>query len=577
MSGKPIYKFGPFRLDASERTLMRAGEPVPLTLKAFDTLLMLVENPGRTIRKEALLERIWPDSYVEEGVISVNIFMLRKSLAAGDSETEFIKTVPKQGYRFAAPVEVSTEPLGAEPPLPAASKSLAVLPFRWLNEDDSDEYLGLGIADALITRLCSIRDLVVRPTSSVRKYTNDPMDAVAIGQQMGVDIVLEGSLRRYGERLRVSVQLVGVQQAAPLWADRFDKQFTDLLSVEDSISEQVAEALTLRLSGEEKSQLSKQHTKSAAAYQLYLKGRYFWNKRTAEGLRKGVEYFHKAIEIDPDYALAYAGLADSYLLGSSQQPPKEAMPKAKAAVTRAIEIDDNLSEAHTSLARINMSFDWDWPGAEKRFQQALELNPNYATGRQWYANYLLATGRTREAIREIKQALELDPLSMSINSAVGWVHYMAREFDEAIAAYERALEMDPTFVLAQREIGMVYEQKGIYTKAVEALQTAIKLSKFGLIEWGVLAHTYAASGRKEEALKVVSQLEPTADKNPVLPQVIAAIYLELADKEKALRWLEEAFINRSSPLIWLKVDPWFDRLRQEGEFIGLLRRIGLER
>jgi TolB-like protein len=298
MSGKPIYKFGPFRLDASERTLMRDTEPVPLTLKAFDTLLMLVENPGRTIRKEALLERIWQDSYVEEGVISVNIFRLRKSLAAGDSETEFIKTVPKQGYRFAAPVEVSTEPLGAEQPLPAASKSLAVLPFSWLNEDDADDYLGLGIADALITRLCSIRDLVVRPTSSVRKYTNDPLDAVAIGRQMGVDIVLEGSIRRYGERLRVSVQLVDVQQAAPLWADRFDKQFTDLLIVEDSISEQVAETLTLKLSGEEKRQLSKQHTKSAEAYQLYLKGRYFWNKRTEESLRKGIEYFHKAIELN---------------------------------------------------------------------------------------------------------------------------------------------------------------------------------------------------------------------------------------------------------------------------------------
>ncbi|HET8670969.1 MAG TPA: tetratricopeptide repeat protein, partial [Candidatus Saccharimonadales bacterium] len=528
---------------------------------------------------EELLERVWPDSYVEEGVISVNIFMLRKSLAEGDSQTEFIKTVPKQGYRFVAPVEATAEPSGFQRQLPtvdAASKSLAVLPFRWLSADDSGEYLGLGIADALITRLSRIRNLVVRPTSSVRKYTNDTLDAVAIGQQLKVDIVLEGNIRRYGKKLRVSVQLVSVREATPLWADRFDKQFTDIFTVEDSISEQVAEALTLKLSGEEKRQLSKQHTKSAAAYHLYLKGRYFWNKRTEESLMRGREYFHKAIEIDPDYALAYAGLADSYLLGSSRQRPTEVMPKAKASAMRAIEIDDNLSEAHTSLARINMSFDWDWAGAEKEFHQALELNPNYATAHQWYANYLLATGRTREAIREIKEALDLDPLSMSINSAVGWVHYMTREFDEAIAAYERALEMDPTFVLAQREIGIVYEQKGIYAKAVEALQTAIKLSKVGLIEWGFLAHTYAASGSKEEALKVVSQLEPRANKNPVLPQVIAAIYLELADKENALRWLEEAYINRASPMIWLKVDPWFDRLRQEDKFLVLLRRIGLE-
>jgi tetratricopeptide (TPR) repeat protein len=393
---------------------------------------------------------------------------------------------------------------------------------------------------------------------------------------MDVDIVLEGSIRRYGKKLRVSVKLVSVKDTAPLWADRFDKQLTDILTVEDSIAERVAEALTLRLSGEEKRQLVKQHTKSGAAYHLYLKGRYFWNKRTEESLRKGIEYFQRAIEIDPDYALAHAGLADSYLSGLSRQPPTEAMPKAKTAAMRAIEIDCDLSEAHASLARIKMAFDWDWPGAEKEFHQALELNPNYATGRQWYANYLLATGRTEAATGEIKRALDLDPLSLSINSAVGWVHYMAREFDEAIAAYERALEMDPTFVVAQREIGMVHGQMGNYTKSVDALQAAIKLSKTGLIEWGILAHTYASSGSKAKAMKVVSQLEPTAHNNPVLPQLLAAIYLELSDNKNAFRWLEEAYVTRSSSLIWLKVDPWFDRLRQEGEFIVLLKRIGLE-
>lgn len=286
MPVKRIYKFGLFRLDAADRTLTRDGEPVPLTLKAFDTLLVLVENNGRTVRKEEILERVWPDSFVEEGVISVNIFTLRKSLAEGNNEAEIIKTIPKQGYRFVASVEESDEPFQQRPPTAdATSKSIAVLPFRWLNADDEDEYLGLGIADGLITRLSSIRDLMVRPTSSVRKYEHDALDAVAIGRQMEVDVVLEGSIRRYGERLRVSVQLVSARGAAPLWATRFDEQFTDILSVEDSISELVAEAMTLKLSGEERRQLSTRHTKSDEAYHLYLKGRYFWNKRTGESLR----------------------------------------------------------------------------------------------------------------------------------------------------------------------------------------------------------------------------------------------------------------------------------------------------
>ncbi|HJQ24562.1 MAG TPA: winged helix-turn-helix domain-containing protein [Blastocatellia bacterium] len=576
MSARRIYHFGAYRLDAAERTLTRRGEPVPLTLKAFDTLLLLVERHGHTVRKEEILARVWPDSFVEEGVISVNIFTLRKCLA--EDGTEFIQTVPKQGYRFVAPVDeddAASLLRQQRPATPSASKAIAVLPFRWLNVDDADRYLGLGIADALITRLSNLTNLIVRPTSSVRKYEQDAADAVTIGQRLAVDAVLEGSIRRYGERLRVSVQLVSVRAGAPAWAEMFDEPLADLFAVEDSISERVADALTLKLTGEERSRLGHRHTRNAEAYSFYLKGRYFWNKRSEDGLSRGIEYFHKAIEMDSHYALAYAGLADSYLLGAKRQPPKEAMPRARAAALRAIEIDDRLGEAHTSLARIQMSFDWDWPGAEKAFQRALALNPNYATAHQWYANYLVATGRRREAIREIKRALELDPLSISINSAVGWVHYMAREFDDAITAYERALELEPTFLMAQREAAMVYAAKGDGAQAMAAVEMALAMSNGGWIEMGILAHTLAAAGRQQEALDVLFRLEPAVSEEYVLPQIIAATYLQLADKRKALGWLAAAYSHQSSSLMWLKADPWFDDLRREPEFLALLQRIGL--
>jgi TolB-like protein/Flp pilus assembly protein TadD len=574
-----LYEFGPFRLDPAERILLRAGQPVPLTLKAFDLLLALVENSGHIVEKEALLKAVWPDSFVEEGVLSVNVFKLRKALGENEG-LKFIETVPKRGYRFVA--EVKTVYATPPPPIAPAPRtdqtitSIAVLPFKSLGADSSDDYLGLGLADALITRLSNIPRLVVRPTSAVRKYAGLAQDAQAVASDLMVESVLEGSLRRSGERLRVTVQLISAHAGAPLWAEKFDEQFTDIFAVEDSISAQVAHALLRQLSGEEERRLAKRQTANAEAYLLYLKGRYFWNKRTEAGLRKGIEFFQQALETDPQYALAWAGIADSYLLGANIRPPREEMPKAKAAALRALELDDTLAEAHASLGRIKMFFDWDWTGAESEFKRALELNPNYATARQWFANYLIAVGRAQEAVAEINLAQELDPLSLVINTARGWVCYFAREYDQALEQYQRVLEMDPSFVQAQREIGMVYERKGMVAEALAATQQAISLGGENAIVLTLLGRFYAVAGQRDEAEQVIARLNALASTRYTPPMLFAPIYAALGEREQALDWLERAYEDRSSPLVWLKVDPWFDDLRDDPRFADLLLRVGLQ-
>jgi DNA-binding winged helix-turn-helix (wHTH) protein len=364
-----VYEFGSFRLNATEGLLLCDGSPVPLAPKAFAILSVLVEKGGRLVEKSELMEVVWPDTFVEESNLTQNIFTLRKLLGKDAHGRSYIETVSRRGYRFTAEVkELRDEGL------PTAERSngvalsgggsraltsIAVLPFSLIGEESGDEYLKLGMADALITRLGNIRKLILRPTSAVRKYVSHEQDSIRLGQKLGVDAVLEGTIRRRGEHVRITVQLVSVSGETMLWAERFDEKFTDIFAVEDSISEQVAAALILKLTGDEKRRLTKRYTEDVEAYQAYLKGRYFWNKRTEEEMRKGVKYFRQAIELDPLYALAYAGLADSYnVLGIyNASAPRETFPKAKAAALKALEIDDALAEAHTSLASVLQFFD----------------------------------------------------------------------------------------------------------------------------------------------------------------------------------------------------------------------------
>lgn len=465
------------------------------------------------------------------------------------------------------------------PPQPSIN-SLAVLPFKPLVAESRDEALELGMADALITRLSHLRQIHVLPTSSVRKYAALEQDPLAAGRELKVDSVLDGSLQRVGDRIRVTVQLVRVKDGSALWAETFDEKFSDIFAIEDSISRRVVTGLMLTLTGEEKKQLTKRYTENTEAHQLYLKGRYYWNKRTEEGLKKGIEYFNQAIEKDPGYALAYAGLADCYWLmgsGAAWLSPLVGASKGKAAALKALQIDETVAEAHTSLAAITLFYDWDWSGAEQQFKRAIELNPRYATAHHWYAFYLTLMGRPDEGIAEIKRAQELDPLSLIISTDFGFLLYFARRYDEAMEQLRNVIEMDPHFTTAHVRLGQVYEQKAMYEEAVAEFQKAVTLSPEGsylyLARTYVLARTYALLGNRDEAVRILHEATKLSKKRHISPYAIALIYAGLGEKDRAFAWLERAYAERSNWLVGLKVDPRVDNLRSDPRFAELLRRM----
>lgn len=580
-----FFEFGPFRIDTQRCLLLREGVAMPLSPKAFETLLVLVENNGRVMKKEELISRIWPNSFVEEGNLTQNIFVLRKALGEGPNDHRYIVTIPGHGYRFVAPVKAlphTEEASSAVAPQRFESfgsadavASLAVLPFKTLGENGY--YLGPGLADALITRLSSISKVAVRPTTAVLRYTDPEQSVVAVGQELGVDTVLDGHLQRLDERIRVTVQLVRTRDGKTLWAEKFDEKFTDVFAVQDSISEQVMQALMLKLTTAEQELLTKRYTENTQAFRAYIKGRYFWNKRTVEGLEKGIEYARQAISIDPTYALAYVGLADSYnlLAGHGGLAPKETFPQAKAAALDALEIDPSLAQAYTSLGFVSYRFDWDWPRAEQHFQQAIELNPNYATAHHWYGESLAVTGRFDEAIAALERAQELDPLSLPINTDLAQSLYFARRFDESEEQLRRTLEMDQSFVRACIICGGVYEQKGMYEQAIAILQKAVNLSEGNLLALSGLGHVYAASGNRDEARRILNDLKQLASQRYVSAYNIAVVHAGLGEKEAALDWLVKAYHHRDVWLVWLKVNPRFDSLHSEPRYTDLMRRVGL--
>ncbi len=577
------YKFGPFRLEASERRLLRDGAPILLPPKAFDTLLVLVANCGRILKKDDLMKAIWPETLVEENNLSQYISALRKALGDDPNGHRYIETLPRLGFRFVARVieareDQSPNTTKSSQADGASIRSIAVLPFKYLGSDGGDEYLGLGIADAIITRLSNLKQIVVRPTSSVRKYAAGlEDDALMVGEALRVEAVLEGNIQRAGNRIRATVQLISVQHEAPLWAEKFDVEFKDIFTVEDAASEQVARALILKLTREERELLTKRYTADSEAYQLYLKGRYNWNKRSRGGLRTASAYFQQAIDKDPSYALAYAGLADCYNLHSyyGELPPRDSFPRAKAASIKALEIDEGLAEAHTSLAFVRAWYDWDWSSAESEFQRALELNPNYATAHHWYALFLMAMERSGEALQEIRRAQEIDPLSLPISRDVGLVYYRARQCDQAIEQYLKTIELDPGFWSAHQHLGWAYEQKAMYEEAIAELNQAIVAGGDRTRIWSELGHLYAVSGRPSEAEKILGELQQRGAQGYVSPYEIALIYAGLDEHEQAFAWLDQACRERSGWLIYLRVEPMLDGLRADPRFTELLQRVGL--
>jgi TolB-like protein/DNA-binding winged helix-turn-helix (wHTH) protein/Tfp pilus assembly protein PilF len=445
----------------------------------------------------------------------------------------------------------------------APPKSIAVLPFKSLNAGAHDDILSAGMSDTLIAKLSNVHQLTVRPTSSIIKYAGAQPDTLAAGRELGVDSVLEGTVQRAGDRVRVTVQLLDVRAGRPLWAQSFDEELRDIFVVQDAISQQVAEAMLTRLNGDEQQRLRKHDTDSVAAYQAYLRGRYFWNKRNAEGLRKSVVYFQQAIDTDPSYAVAYAGLADAYnlLVGYhlAEKSSAESIQRAKAAAIKALEIDETLAEAHTSLAAIKFNFDMDHAGAEREYLRAIELNPNYATAHHWYADFLSMMNRPAAAMVEIKRAQELDPLSPIINTTLGEHLYYLRRYDEAVAQLRKTLEIDPNFYLAHYFLGLSYEQKGLYAEAIAELQQARNLaSNNATMMLAALGHTYAVSGRKHEARQTLNELLKL---NDPAPYAIATVYIGLGEKQQASVWLQKV---PGAEAEWLlRTDPRLDSLRSD--------------
>lgn len=604
-----FYDFGRFRLDASERVLFEAGEPLNLPSKIFDTLLALVSKRGHIVERDALMSEVWKETFVEEANLSVNISALRKTLGKTDDGKDFIETVPRRGYRFRAKVsecvseadedetlfihrrlqarivktEIENESLagGNEIKSLAATnesiRSLAVLPFRLIKVEAGDEYLSLSLADALITQLGNTSRIVVRPTSAIKKYSDSEQNSLEMGRELQVDAVLECSLYHIENRLRVTAMMLKTESETSLWSDKFEIEFSDIFVVQDSIAKQVAHALTLKLNEQARELLTKRYTNSSEAFREYLKGRYYWNKRDVEGFYKAVAHFKKAIDFDPTYALAYTGLADTYnmLPMWGEMSPKEGYVLAKAAALKALEIDDQIAEAHASLGYTKYIFDWDWENVAQAYRRAIELNPNCVAARNWYAKFFVSLKRFDEAHEQMQYAYEIDPLSPMVAASVIAVYLYSRRYDESIEKYYKLLETTPNFVPALIGLGIAYAQKGMAREAIATHQSAVEHSAGNFVVAGFLAGTQAMFGNSKDALMTIEKLKEEQARYSILNHTIAMVYAQLKNKDEAFKWLERAYDERVSHLADLLIDPEFDNLRDEPRFDNLLRRIGL--
>ncbi len=633
---KESYEFGPFHLDPENRRLLRDGQPISLTTKAFDALLLLLERSGRLVLKDDLMKALWPDTFVEEANLTQTVFMLRKALGESGSDQRYIMTVPGHGYRFTSDVrqvwanrhsevdapgpptlsgskpeaEHSTPrrwpvliavaagliaALGAylqwtrsrPRPQPSSGRTmLAVLPFENLTGDAGQDYFSDGLTEEVIAQLGRLdaQHLGVIARTSVMRYKHSQEQLDQIGRELGVQYVLEGSVRRDSGKVRIAAKLIQVKDQTELWARQYDRELSNLLALQAEIARDTADEIQLTL-GDGHKKVSgvpaRQPSLSPSAYEayeLYLKGRYFWNKRTPQSLQQAIGYFQQAIAKDPGQARAYAGLADSYsslggLLGFFS--PRDFLPQAKAEAIKALEVDDTLAEAHFSLAEIKLKWEWDWPSAEREYKRAIELNPNYAEAHQGYGTYLEALARFEEAIAERKRAQELDPLSPYRTADVGYPFYWAGQYDQAIEHYRRGLELDPSFFWSHLWIGEAYVEKGMQEEAIGEIRKAVALSGGNTRALATLGHAYAVSGRRSEALKVLNDLKARSKQSYVSPYFIALIYAGLGENDRTLEWLEKAYQERHPYLILLKVQPVFRSLHSDPRFQDLLRRVGL--
>ena len=632
MTDKPseiIYSFENFQLDPSRKLLLRLpdGDSVSLTNKAFNVLSLLVENSGKLVTKDVLMAKVWEDSFVEEANLTQTISVLRKILGENPNQHRFIVTEPGKGYRFVARVKESRDDAdlgedlsagsivedtaaqgsnyrkaylpasvgilavllvagvyyfwdrsvaqGSQPSSANEVKSIAVLPFKNVVPDKENELLGIGMADAVITKLSHIRSIVVRQTKSVIRYADTTPEAIRVGREIDVDAVLEGNIQKADGRIRVSVRLFRVSDGTLLWAESFDQPDTDIFTLQDSISEKVARSLSLELDPAEQDNLKRRYTENIEAYHLYNKGRFFWNNRSGEDLRKSIAFYEQAIAKDENYALAYAGLAENYVLLQlfSRSHEKDFFPKAKQAAEKALSMDENIAEARTALAVYREQYEWDWEGADVEFKRAISANPSYSTAHQWYGEFLAFMGRTEESIAEVETAVELDPLSLSANTARAFPYLAARQYDRVIEKLQPALELDEDFPLALYYLGRSYDGKEMYKESIVQYQKAIAASGGSAFFSSAAIYAFVKSGQKAAAERTYSEISARAGNQPVSRYILARSLAALGEKEKALDELEKALQEHDPLMIIIKIDQNLDEIRNESRFQEILKKM----
>jgi TolB-like protein/DNA-binding winged helix-turn-helix (wHTH) protein/Flp pilus assembly protein TadD len=626
---RTAFTFGPFRLDVKDLVLRRGDAEIPLTRKAVETLLVLVENAGHVMGKETLLERVWPGTFVNESTLAQNILTLRKALGKQASGDDYIGTVPKRGYRFEAatesapadpvvrPARLDPEPSGAwraAPPsrpaalyglltvavviaisavylmrsrrVPAAEniaptriQSIAVLSLTNMSGDPSQDYLADGISEAITTDLAKFHSLRVVSRTSAMQFNGRKKPLPEIAHELHVDAIVEGGVVRSGGHVRVTAQLIQVVNDRHIWAETYERELRDLLALQNDIARDIAEHVQAQITAQDRQRLSTARPLNPAAHEEYLKGRFFWNKRTENGFLDAIDHFLRAIQIDPEYPEPYAGLADTYALlgslGGASLPRRDAMNNARSIARKALELDPTMAEAHTSLAFVLMHYDWDFAAAEKEYLRAIDLNPNYPTAHQWYAINLAATGRMEAALAELRHAQELDPLSLIISADIGELLGFARRYEDAAAQLQSTLKMDPNFLLAHYDLVAIYQYQQKYAEAAEQAHKALELAPGSLWAQGLLGGTYALNGQRDQARKVMASIQRSPHSRNAA-EVLATIATGLDNKDAAFHWLQVARDERSGSLILMKIVPCWDPLRSDPRFVTLLHDVGLD-
>ena len=622
----PVQKvsFGVFELDIRAGELRKRGIKLPLQGLPIQVLTILVETPGHVFTREELRARLWPaDTFVDfDHGLHNAIARLREALGENANSPRFIETLPRRGYRFIGPLDTPVVPQGTTvetvprrqfrpgllpllfvaiallallfsldfgrvrtrllgKPFPAAHiDSIAVLPLNNLSDDREQDYFADGMTEALITDLGKVSALRVISRTSVMRYKDTDKPLPEIARELQVDALVEGTVVRAGDRLRITANLVQASPEKHIWAETYERNLSDVIALQNDVARTITQQIQIQLTPEEHIRLTASHPVDPEAYKLNIKGRYFWVKRNGESFQRAMDYFQQAIDRDPTYAAPYSGLADCYVLFGSSfdvggRAPNDVQPKAKAAALKALQLDNSLADAHNSIAYVKLTYDWDWAGAEAEFKRSLALNPGYAHGHHWYAHLLLSSGRRDEALAESNRALELDPVSPIINLHLGWHYLYTAQYDRAIEQLNKTLELDPDYALAHWYLGLAYEQKKDYPKALTEIGRAKDLLPGNLAVLCDIGHVYAVSGDKRSAEHVIAVLQKESAVRYVNQYELALIYIGLVQKDLAFKSLERAFREHSDMLIYMNVDPRLDSIRSDPRFENLVSRVNV--